>query len=100
VVPNTMLVVFLAEHGLEVGHYLGDWFDTLPAAQLVADLLICCAAFLGWAAWDGPRAGVRRWWMAIPATFLVGLCFGIPLYLLLRERAVGAAGTSPRPVPA
>jgi hypothetical protein len=90
VVPNTMVVIFIAEHGVDIGHYLGDWFETLPAAQIAADLAICCLAFLAWASWDGPRSGVERWWWTLPATFLVGLCFAIPLYLLMRERRVSA----------
>jgi hypothetical protein len=88
VVPNAMAVIFLTEHGLDLGRYLGDWFATLPSAQLAVDLLICAVAFIGWAALDGPRTGVRCWWLTIPATLLVGLCFAIPLYLLLRERAL------------
>ena len=91
VVPNAMIVVFFAEHGVDLGRYLDNWFETLPSTQLVVDLVICCVAFIGWSAWDGPRAGVRRWWVTIPATLLVGLCFAIPLYLLLRERTLGAA---------
>ncbi len=87
VVPNAMVAVFVAEHGVDLGRYFGDWFGTLPSAQLAADLGICCLAFIGWSAWDGPRTGVRRWWVTIPATVLVGLCFAIPLYLLLREQA-------------
>lgn len=92
-VPNAMVVVYLADHGLEIGRYLGDWFETLPSAQLVADLAIAFLAFVAWTAWDGPRSGVRRWWVTIPASLLVGICFAIPLYLLLRERAV--TGRSP-----
>lgn len=86
-VPNAMVAAFIVQHGVDASRYLGDWIGTLPAAQLTADLAICCAAFLGWASWDGPRSGVRRWWLALPATALVGLCFAIPLYLLQRERA-------------
>jgi hypothetical protein len=88
VVPNTMLLIFLGQHGVDLGRYLGDWFGVLPSAQLVVDLVICAAAFIGWSAADGARTGVRRWWVTIPATLLVGLCFAIPLYLLLRERAL------------
>jgi hypothetical protein len=90
-VPNAMVVVFFAEHGVDLGRYLDNWFATLPSAQLVADLVICCVAFIGWSAWDGPRSGVRRWWVTIPATALVGVCFAVPLYLLLRDRALDAA---------
>jgi Terpene cyclase DEP1 len=91
VVPNTMVVVFFAEHGIDLGQYFGNWFGTLPSGQLVVDLVICAVVFIGWSAWDGPRTGVRRWWATVPATLLVGLCFAIPLYLLLRERVLDAA---------
>jgi hypothetical protein len=89
VAPNAMVAVFFAEHGVDLARYLGNWFGTLPSAQLLVDLVICGVAFIGWSALDGPRAGVRRWWVTIPATLLVGLCFAVPLYLLLRERAPG-----------
>jgi hypothetical protein len=93
VVPNGMVVVFFAEHGINLGRYFDNWFATLPSTQLVVDLVICCLTFIVWSAWDGPRAGVRRWWITIPATVLVGLCFAIPLYLLLREQVLdNAAG--------
>jgi hypothetical protein len=92
-VPNTMVAIFLIEHGLDLGHYLGDWFETLPAAQLAADLGIVALAFLPWAAWEGRRIGERRWWWTLPATGLVGLCFAVPLFLYLRERALARPST-------
>jgi hypothetical protein len=66
-VPNAMVVVFLAEHGVDVGRYAGNVVATLPAAQFTADLTISFGAFALWTAWDGPRIGVRRWWVTIPA---------------------------------
>jgi len=92
-VPNAMVIVFLAEHGLDAGRYLGDLVETLPSAQLTADLTIAFVAFVAWAAWDGPRSGVRRWWVTIPASLLVGLCFALPLYLLLRERTTATTSS-------
>ena len=86
VVPNVFVVVFLAREGVDVGQYFGGWFEVLPGAQLTIDLTIAAVAFLIWTAWDGPRSGITRWWVAIPATGLVGFCFGLPLYLYLRER--------------
>jgi putative Ca2+/H+ antiporter (TMEM165/GDT1 family) len=87
-VPNIMLIAFIAENGVDVGGYLGEWFESLPAAQLAADLGIAFVAFALWAAWDGRRIGRRDWWLPIPASMLVGVCFAIPLYLFLRERTV------------
>jgi hypothetical protein len=89
IVPNVMLGVFFAEHGLDIGLYFENWFETLPSSQLVVDLVIAFVALAVWAAWDGPRNGVDRWWVVIPASLLVGVCFALPLYLYMREKASG-----------
>jgi hypothetical protein len=91
VVPNVMVVIFIADQGLDVGGYFSLWTDSTPSTQLVLDLGIACAAFFVWAALEGPRAGIRGWWWCIPATLLVGLCFGLPLFLWMRERQLAAA---------
>ena len=87
-VPNTMVIIFIIEHGLDVSGYFSEWVESLPAAQLAADLSIAFLAVALWAAWEGRRIGMRAWWLPIPASLLVGLCFALPLFLLLRERAV------------
>lgn len=89
-VPNAMLTVFVIEHGFDLGRFLGNAVETLPAAQLTMDLIIAAVAFVLWSVWEGRRLGMRTWWLSIPATALVGLCFALPLSLLLRERALRA----------
>jgi hypothetical protein len=88
VVPNTMITLFAVRHGLSFDGYIQNWGDSLPATQLALDVSIAFVAFAFWAAWEGRRLGMRSWWVPIPASLLVGLCFGLPLFLLLRERAV------------
>ena len=88
IVPNTMVAVFFLDHGLDPTGYLSRWVESLPAAQLAADLTIAFVAFALWAAWEGRRIGMSAWWLPIPASLLVGLCFALPLFLLLRERAL------------
>lgn len=91
VVPNAMVIGFLVDNGLDLNEYFGAWFDSLPSTQLTLDLVIAFTAFALWAAWDGQRLGMRAWWAPIPASLLVGLCFGVPLYLFMRERQTRAA---------
>lgn len=95
VVPNVCLGIFLADEGLDVGGYFSLWTASTPSTQLLLDLAIAALAFFVWAAVEGPRARIRRWWICIPATLLVGLCFGLPLFLLMRERAL-AQVTAPQ----
>ncbi len=92
IVPNVLLGIFIADEGFDVGGYLSLWTDSTPSTQLTLDLVIASLAFFVWAAREGPRANVRRWWVCIPATLLVGLCFALPLFLLMRERALRPVG--------
>jgi hypothetical protein len=91
VVPNVCLAIFFGEEGFALGTYFSLWTDSTPSTQLLLDLGIAALAFFVWAAVEGPRARVKRWWLCIPATLLVGLCFGLPLFLLMRERTLSQA---------
>lgn len=88
VVPNVFVGLYLAGEGIDVGGYFSHWTASLPSTQLIVDLGIAAVTLFAWAAVEGPRAGIKRWWLCIPASFLVGLCFGLPLFLLMRERAL------------
>jgi flavin-dependent dehydrogenase len=87
-VPNLCVFLFLFDEGLDLGGYFSLWFASTPSTQLFLDLAIAALAFLVWAAAEARRTPIARWWLCIPATFLVGLCFGLPLFLWMRERAL------------
>jgi hypothetical protein len=86
--------LFLVEEGFDIGGYFSLWTASLPSTQLLLDLVIAALAFFVWAAVEGPRARIKRWWVCIPATLLVGLCFGLPLFLLMREWTLKQAAVS------
>jgi menaquinone-9 beta-reductase len=92
VVPNVFVGVYLADADFDLAGYFSLWTASTPSTQLLVDLAIAALAFFIWAAFDGPRARIKRWWLCIPASLLVGLCFGLPLYLLMRERALARTG--------
>ena len=91
IVPNAFVIAFLIDEGIEIGRFFSLWTASLPSTQLVFDLVIASLAFFVWATLEGPRAGIRRWWLCIPATLLVGFCFGLPLFLWMRERTLRLA---------
>jgi hypothetical protein len=86
VAPNAFVVAFVATEGLDLSGYFSLWTASLPATQLLVDLAIASLVFFVWAAIEGSRRQVARWWLCIPATLCVGLCFGLPLFLFMRER--------------
>jgi len=83
--------LYVAENGFDLGGYFSLWIGSVPSTQLLFDLAVAALTFFIWAAVEGSRAGVRRWWLSIPASLFVGLCFGFPLFLLMRERALKQA---------
>ncbi len=95
VVPNAFVVAFFVDEGFELGSYFSLWTASIPSTQLLVDLVIASLAFFVWAAVEGPRSGIERWWVCIPATLLVGLCFGLPLFLWMRERALRQVAANP-----
>ncbi len=88
VVPNVFVGLYIAGEGTDLGGYFSLWTASIPSTQLLLDLAIAVSAFFIWAAVEGPRAQIKRWWLCIPASLLVGICFGLPLFLLMRERAL------------
>ncbi|WP_157108550.1 DUF2834 domain-containing protein [Aldersonia kunmingensis] len=92
VAPNSFVYKYFKENGLSVEStraYFAHWVDSIPAQQLTADLGITTGTFWLWSRWDARQRGVRGWWTVVPATSTVGICFAVPLYLLLREVAAG-----------
>jgi flavin-dependent dehydrogenase len=88
IVPNLCVVLFLGSEGIDIGGYFSLWFASTPSTQLFLDLGIAALAFFVWVVAEVRRTPVAWWWLCIPATFLVGLCFGLPLFLWMRERAL------------
>ena len=86
VVPWLFFGGFIAENGINLPLFVAMIFATKPASGFAADLLICCAVFWIWSWRDAREAGIRGWWLTIPAVWLVGLSLALPLYFWLRER--------------
>jgi hypothetical protein len=91
IVPNVLLGIFIADEGFDVSGYFSLWTDSTPSTQITLDLTIAGLAFFAWAGLEGPRSQIRYWWVVYPASLLVGLCFGLPLFLLMRERTIRGA---------
>ena len=75
----------------EVGSLSGMvalWTANHAVTGLALDLMIAAAALIVWTLGE---TLVRRNWIAlvaIPATLVVGVSFGLPLYLFLRSRPI------------
>ena len=86
--PMMYLGPWLMQNGLDVQALLDAWMVNEATSGLAIDLFISAIALTLWIL---AEVAVRRNWLAliaIPATFLIGVSCGLPLYLFLRTRPV------------
>jgi len=93
-VTTSLVVVFFAHSGFDIAKMFEDAVDNTIALAILCDLTISGLVFWSWAAEEGPRLGIDRWWLVFPVTLVFGLCVGLPLFMYWRERALHGAGSA------
>ncbi|GIT90070.1 hypothetical protein JANAI62_04470 [Jannaschia pagri] len=84
VLPMRYFLPWLAENDWSLAAMLDAWHVSDATSGLVWDLTVAAITLTVWIAWE---CITRRNWVgliAIPATYMVGVSLGLPLYLLLR----------------
>ncbi len=84
VIPWYFFATFFATEGFNIPLFIQSLFANGAAGGFVADVLISIVVFLVWSYVDARKLGIGRWWLVLPATFLVGLSLSLPLYLYIR----------------
>ncbi|WP_407494723.1 DUF2834 domain-containing protein [Pseudooceanicola sp. MF1-13] len=86
--PMYYFVSWFGENGFDGAALVAAWTANDAVMGLSLDLVIAAIALILWIL---AEVAVRRNWvalLAIPATCLIGVSCGLPLYLFLRTRAV------------
>ena len=87
VAPLTVFGPWLQENGMNFGlmgaAFEGNDVATAAMVDLSLAAVVACIFYVA----EGLRQGIKLWWVAILGTFTIGLCFSLPLFLYLRERA-------------
>jgi hypothetical protein len=92
-IPLYLFTNFFAEHGLDLTAFLDSAFANQASSGLIADLLISAVIALIFIGRDAQKLGIDRVWMVLLGICLIGLSFGLPLYLYFREaRTEGPRG--------
>ncbi|CUH67266.1 hypothetical protein TG4357_02909 [Thalassovita gelatinovora] len=86
--PLALRLPWLQQNGFDLTAMIAAWQANGAVAGLFWDLTITAIALTLWIL---AEVAMRRNWLAllaIPATFLIGVGCGLPLYLFLRTRPV------------
>jgi len=90
--PMYYFVQWFQANGWDIMAMVDAWHVNAATSGLVWDLTIAALALTVWVSVETVQS--RQWirLLAIPATFFIGVSFGLPLYLYFRTSAARAAG--------
>ncbi len=91
--PLAFFFPFLAAHGPDLPLFFRRLFGDPVPAFFGADVIVSALALWLFVYRKGRRLRMRRLWVYVLCTLLVGVSLGLPLFLFFRERrlASGAA---------
>ncbi len=91
VVPYYFLIVFVTVNGFNVALLVQQLFGTPISTFFAVDLIITAIVFWVFVYREARRWHMRRWWMYMAATLLVGPSFALPLFLFFREKRLATS---------
>jgi hypothetical protein len=88
VLPYSQLVPFLLEHGLDIKLFFEQLFANRISGFFGMDVAVSSLVFWTFVFGEGTRLKMRHLWVYVVCNLLVGVSFGLPLFLLIRQRQV------------
>ena len=85
VLPYAQFVPWLLEHGLNVALLVRELFGNRISAFFAMDVIVSAIVLIWFIQSEGKRLRVRLLWLPMVGTLLVGVSFGFPLFLFLRQ---------------
>jgi uncharacterized protein DUF2834 len=86
VLPYSLFVPWVMEHGLDMRLFARQLFANRISAFFGLDVLISAAALIAFIRNEGRRLKMNKLWLPLASVFFVGVSLGLPLFLYLRER--------------
>jgi len=83
--PYWQFVPWLFEHGLDLSLFFRELFANRIGAFFAMDVLVSATVLIIFVQVEGRRLGIRGLWVPMVGTLLVGVSFGLPLFLCLRQ---------------
>ena len=85
VFPYSQFVPWLSEHGLNVALFFRELFANRISTFFAMDVIVSAIVLIWFIQNEGKRLRVRLLWLPTLGTLVVGVSFGFPLFLFLRQ---------------
>jgi hypothetical protein len=83
--PYSQLVPFVFEHGLNPTLFVQQLFATKISGFFGLDVVVSTVVLWLFLYFEGARLKMRRLWIYVIASLVVGVSLALPLFLLARE---------------
>jgi hypothetical protein len=93
VLPYSQFVPWLLEHGLNVGLFSRELFANRISAFFAMDVIVSAIVLIWFIQSEGKRLRVSLLWLPTLGTLVVGVSFGFPLFLFLRQMTLDQTAT-------
>ena len=88
VLPLWQLLPFVRDHGLAPQTFVEQLFSTPVGGFFGMDVIVSAVVLWVFILVEGRRLGIKHRWIPVVASLVVGVSFGLPLFLYMRERYV------------
>ena len=88
VLPYWKFIPWVLDNGLSIPLLIEELFSTRIGAFFGLDVVVSALVLLLFIFNDSRKAGVKNCWIAVVCTLSVGVSFGLPIYLLMRENSI------------
>jgi Terpene cyclase DEP1 len=95
VIPYWQFVPWLLEHGLNLTLFFRELFANRISAFFAMDVIVSAIVLIWFIQNEGKRLRVRLLWLPMVGTLLVGVSFGFPLFLFLRQITLDQTAARP-----
>ena len=85
ILPYSQFVPWIFDHGLNLTLFFRELFANRISAFFAMDVILSAIVLILFIQTEGKRLQVRRLWLPTLGTLVVGVSFGFPLFLFLRQ---------------
>ncbi len=85
ILPYMELIPWIGENGFNLTMLVNEARQNRISTFAWLDVIISAVVLIGFILYEGKRMGIKHIWIPIIGTLTVGVSFGLPLFLLLRE---------------
>lgn len=86
ILPYSQFIPWIAEHhALNMSIFLRELFANRISAFFAMDVIVSAIVLISFIQTEGKRLQMRLLWLPTLGTLLVGVSFGLPLFLYLRQ---------------